>query len=108
MPVSSRTMRSMRVRGMWHSSAIRYAVRPNGSMNSSRSTSPGCNGAKVRDICHLQTQAFRSVVVIRNLYLVGVPFLPSEAHAILPVDPNRVLPRPVFAKGVQFVVWWYG
>ena len=46
-PISSATMRSIRVRAIPHALATLPAVRSSGTMNSSRSTSPGCSGGSV-------------------------------------------------------------
>ena len=42
-------------------------------------------------------------MVIRDLYVERVPVPPDEAHAILIVDPNAVLPRPIPAKRFQMI-----
>ena len=42
-------------------------------------------------------------VIIRDLDLVRVPVLPPEAHPILIVDANTLLPRAIFPQSLQSV-----
>jgi len=42
-------------------------------------------------------------MVIRDFYVKGIPIPPDEAHAILIVNPNAVLPRPIPAKRFQMI-----
>src|SRR5262245_45302410 len=65
-------------------------------MNSSRSTSPGCIGDNLRLM-------ISSSVIIRNLYVVGVPGIPTKAHPVLIVDPYRMLSLPIPRKLLQAI-----
>ncbi len=42
-------------------------------------------------------------MVIRNLYVKRISVPPDEAHAILIVNPNAVLSRPIPAKRFQMI-----
>jgi len=44
-------------------------------------------------------------VVIDDLHVVSIPFLPDKADAKLIVDPNAVLPQPIAGEGFQPVAW---
>jgi len=44
-------------------------------------------------------------VIIRNLYVVGAPVLPSEADAPLVVNPNTILTFAVTRKLFEATAW---
>ncbi len=44
-------------------------------------------------------------VVIGYFYVEGIALAPNEAHAVLIVDANAVLPGAVALQSLQFVAW---
>ena len=44
-------------------------------------------------------------MIVYDLYVQGVRFGPSEADAVLIVDPDAVLPFSVALQGLQVMTW---
>jgi hypothetical protein len=48
------------------------------------------------------------LVVVDNLDLVRIWFLPSKANPVLVIHPNAVPAAPVSLEGLKTVPWWNG
>lgn len=93
----SRKMSLMRLPGTPISSASCRALRPRGSKNSSRSTSPGC--VRTRGIL------LASSMVINDLNIFGTGLAPAEANSPLVVNPDAPLAFSFAAQPFKTVSW---